>query len=276
MQKLKVQNGITLVALVITIIVLIILAGVSISIVLGDNGIATKARMGAQNYQNAAKEEMGLINTLLDNVSFNGNGGGNTPAPTYTQYTLGQEVTVGGEQFFVIEENDTTSKDTITLITKYNLNPSSNAQLDAAYGSTAMAFCTDPDSTSKGYWYEAGESSSKYPYELNGVESERATAYNKAKAYGIAKGGTGRLLTKTEAETLKAEGKIQKIIYGQDYTTNPVTTDNFLNFWLGSANNSRSVYSVDGQYGSVNCTSFNYDDYYGVRPVITISKSLVS
>ena len=40
---MKNQKGITLVALVITIIVLLILAGVSISLVLGNNGILTKA-----------------------------------------------------------------------------------------------------------------------------------------------------------------------------------------------------------------------------------------
>ena len=40
----KKNSGITLVALVVTIIVLIILAGISISLVLGDNGIITKAK----------------------------------------------------------------------------------------------------------------------------------------------------------------------------------------------------------------------------------------
>ncbi len=38
------QRGITLVALVVTIVVLIILAGISISLLLGDNGIITKAK----------------------------------------------------------------------------------------------------------------------------------------------------------------------------------------------------------------------------------------
>ena len=37
------QNGITLIALVITIIVLLILAGVSIATLTGDNGILTRA-----------------------------------------------------------------------------------------------------------------------------------------------------------------------------------------------------------------------------------------
>ena len=38
------ENGITLIALVITIIILIILAGVSINLILGENGIVTKAK----------------------------------------------------------------------------------------------------------------------------------------------------------------------------------------------------------------------------------------
>lgn len=54
---LKGQKGITLVALVVTIIVLIILAGVSIALVLGNNGIATKAQTGANNYKGAAANE---------------------------------------------------------------------------------------------------------------------------------------------------------------------------------------------------------------------------
>lgn len=52
---MKKQNGITLIALVITIIVLLILAGVSISMISGDNGIATRAQQAKteteeQNY----------------------------------------------------------------------------------------------------------------------------------------------------------------------------------------------------------------------------------
>lgn len=54
---LKGQKGITLVALVVTIIVLIILAGVSIALVLGDNGIVTKAKQAKINYAVGANEE---------------------------------------------------------------------------------------------------------------------------------------------------------------------------------------------------------------------------
>lgn len=49
----KKERGITLVALVVTIVVLLILAGVSISMVLGNNGIVTKAK-STQVEQNKA------------------------------------------------------------------------------------------------------------------------------------------------------------------------------------------------------------------------------
>jgi len=44
---LKEQKGITLVALVITIIILIILAGITLAMVLGENGLIARARQGA-------------------------------------------------------------------------------------------------------------------------------------------------------------------------------------------------------------------------------------
>lgn len=61
---LKGQKGITLVALVVTIIVLIILAGVSIALVLGNNGIATKAQTGVNNYKEAAANEKAELTNI--------------------------------------------------------------------------------------------------------------------------------------------------------------------------------------------------------------------
>jgi len=53
----KTNKGITLVALVITIIVLLILAGVSISLVVGDNGVLTQASSAAEKTDLAKAEE---------------------------------------------------------------------------------------------------------------------------------------------------------------------------------------------------------------------------
>ena len=51
------QKGITLIALVVTIVVLLILAGVSINLLLGDNGIITMAQKAKKQYEEAAKLE---------------------------------------------------------------------------------------------------------------------------------------------------------------------------------------------------------------------------
>ena len=61
---LKGQKGITLVALVVTIIVLIILAGVSIALVLGDKGIITKAKEGS----NLQKEQQNIESGQMTNA----------------------------------------------------------------------------------------------------------------------------------------------------------------------------------------------------------------
>ena len=68
MKERKRQEGITLVALVITVIVLIILAGVTLSTLVGDNGIITKAQEAKQNMANAAAEEDKLIQNLLNEI----------------------------------------------------------------------------------------------------------------------------------------------------------------------------------------------------------------
>ncbi len=54
---MKNQKGITLIALVITIIVLLILAGVTIAMLTGENGILTKAKTADTDTKNAEAAE---------------------------------------------------------------------------------------------------------------------------------------------------------------------------------------------------------------------------
>ena len=64
---LKNNKGITLIALVITIIVLLILAGVSIAMVTGDNGLLGQATRAGAETQVAEAREMAImdVNTLI-------------------------------------------------------------------------------------------------------------------------------------------------------------------------------------------------------------------
>jgi competence protein ComGC len=61
----KTQKGITLIALVITIIVLLILAGITINLTVGQNGIITTAQQAGKNYQQAAEDEQTQLAEFL-------------------------------------------------------------------------------------------------------------------------------------------------------------------------------------------------------------------
>ena len=87
---LKNKKGITLVALVVTIVVLLILAGVSINLVLGDNGIIAKAKEAQRKSAEASQNDLISMNELAQQLeeqingsagSGSGNGGAGTKVP---------------------------------------------------------------------------------------------------------------------------------------------------------------------------------------------------
>ena len=75
---LKNKKGITLVALVVTIVVLLILAGVSINLVLGDNGIIAKAKEAQRKSAEASQNDLIGMNELAQQLEeqINGSAGG--------------------------------------------------------------------------------------------------------------------------------------------------------------------------------------------------------
>ena len=60
-QKLKENKGITLIALVITVIVLLILAGVSIAMLTGENGILSQAAKAKEETEKAQANEAAIL-----------------------------------------------------------------------------------------------------------------------------------------------------------------------------------------------------------------------
>lgn len=80
--KIKQEKGITLIALVITIVVLLILAGVSINAVFSDNGIIKRAQEAQNKMDEAQQKDLNSINELnnwLDN-NVSGTAGEDTPS----------------------------------------------------------------------------------------------------------------------------------------------------------------------------------------------------
>ena len=67
MSKIKTNKaGITLIALVITIVVLLILAGITINLTIGEDGIIRRAQEAGKNYQEAAKNELALLDEFTE------------------------------------------------------------------------------------------------------------------------------------------------------------------------------------------------------------------
>ncbi len=154
-------------------------------------------------------------------------------------HEIGDEVTVGGEQFYVLEWNN--DSDVVRLISKYNLNTAGTAQQNAAYRTTACAF------SSRTYWSSSFTSS---PFNLNDFMGYTATdAIGKAKSYGRSKGAvSSRLLSYEENNALKAKessnAKIKTMYRGA------ANTGGYLYYWLGSAFNTSNVWVVGGEGGS--------------------------
>ena len=74
------ERGITLIALVVTIVVLLILAGVSLNAIFSENGIIKRAKDAQNRMNNAQESDLNALNDLdkwIDNQE-NGTAGGNT------------------------------------------------------------------------------------------------------------------------------------------------------------------------------------------------------
>ena len=296
-QKLKREEGITLVALVITIIVLLILAGVTLSMVMGDSGIFGKANSAKEKNQLSNAEEtirLAVLENKVKNVSgevaltndklkeeiakklteqgYTVNGSTVTyygdrtidienylekEYKTYTAYNVGDQVTVGGENFYVIKASSA-SEEKVTLLAEKNIDTTTMAQSDSA---NTIAF------SSTNYW--SSIEGITYPYNLNNTATSANTdAIAIAKVYGTAKGGEGRLMTVDEVVALGGDRE-------NSTTENCPSWINSSGFWLGSADSSNNVRFVYGHFSFLRNASFSVSNRYGVRPVIEISKDLI-
>ena len=109
----KKENGITMVALGVTIIILIILAGATLNLVLGDGGILGKAQLARNNYQMSANMEAGGLSNLSDQIDGyidaaggSNSGGEGNPGITMVGNAEPEEV-LSGKKFY---SNSTTLK----------------------------------------------------------------------------------------------------------------------------------------------------------------------
>ena len=294
-QKFKNEKGITLVALVITIIVLLILAGVTLSMVMGDSGIFGKANSAKEKTKLSNAEEIIKLAVLenkvnkasgdtalsddelkaeiikklteqgytVDGSNVNYDGDKTIDIEDYLDkenssgtYNVGDKVTVGGEGFYVLKNNE----DKLTLLAEKNLDTTNLQQSDNADN---IKF------SSTNYWTSL-DTEIKYPYNINSLDTSSDTdVIAIARAYGRKKGGEGRLMTLDEVVELGGNA--------DSYVT--AKCPEWINkgtYWLGTACRTMSVWEVIGEGGAFGNDSYEGNRYgVGVRPVIEISKSQI-
>ena len=135
MKSIKERRGITLIALAVTIVVILILAGVTIGAVFSEDGIINKAKEAANSMNNAVANDQAELNDLLEELNEIMNSEWNSnieipepePGPPTIEDTTGiQEETVQVEDeygnkvtvpkgFEVVEEEGTTVPEGIVI-----------------------------------------------------------------------------------------------------------------------------------------------------------------
>ena len=82
-RKIKKEiQGVTMLALVVTIIVLLILAAITLNLAVGENGIIARAKLARDKAKNASigeEEAMNAASGEIDNAGNGGSGGGTCP-----------------------------------------------------------------------------------------------------------------------------------------------------------------------------------------------------
>lgn len=151
------------------------------------------------------------------------------------KHQIGDEVTYGGEPFYVIADKGTTYE----LLAKYVLNSAATKQENSK---TVCKFSTS------NYWSSEKVPTSSPYLNLNtylAVRNDTESAVYKANKYAKSLGAIGgRLLTYEEANSLK--DSYRDIIF--------VTYGMYKGYWLGSAYATWGVWGVDGSGGSLgNC-----------------------
>ena len=147
MNKGELRRGITLIALVITIVLLLILAGLTLNLTLGDGALADKAKDAVKNYQLAQEQEEDIIEELEANINpteegYNELEGVNEPVLTEGMIP----VTWNGSSWVKADEStgdwyayDTTNKQWANVVTvKENGSKSREAYISSAVGTEIL------------------------------------------------------------------------------------------------------------------------------------------
>lgn len=249
MKKISKSKGITLIALIITILVLLLIAGIGISMLSSENGILNKAKLAKDNYNNGKELEDNKLNGLNDTI---------------------ESITRGGSSNS--ESNIITSVDfevTTTRMTSVVIQISSTAsESNSIFGYHVFAV-SKTDSSIIAHMTES------LSYEINGLSRNTAyTIYVKA----FDKNDNYKVSSSKEVTTTNGlyiynvgDGDENWLVYRDSNTSFDLTSNNYMDVTSNNGNYcALNVYYKDAiditGFSSVNCIidANVYDATYGV------------
>ena len=119
----KKQKGITLLSLVITIVILLILAGVTISTLFGDDGIIKKAQEAKNTWDNAIQSDLDAIENLQDQLYDEMYNTNRIPVSTFEQLLKigsGEEIIINEIKYVFDKEKTYVLQNDIEFTGNYN------------------------------------------------------------------------------------------------------------------------------------------------------------
>ena len=187
-------------------------------------------------------------------------------------YAVGDEFCLENECFNVIKDNGTT----VDALAKQNVNTESNRQ-DSNANTLAFAEYKNNGTNGTAYWTDSSDKllskyGTKYPanvFDNNSLLYEPVQNYKTYLKNTLGKTSVdARLITYEELTSLGCSGSDVGVYSCKSAPSWVYSTD----YWTASANYYNSVWNVN-LYGFFGGSYFDSSDYYGLRPVITISKS---
>ena len=212
---MKNNKGITLVALVVTIVVLLILAGVSINLVLGDNGIVKKAQDAKTKSAEASENDLKDMNSLIGELesSLNENENGNKFITKNTEVTYPDGKVWIPEGFKISKDSASTVQGGVVIEDKDG-NQFVWVPVDTiadykrtAYSTNVVTEETDTATNS----IKIKQSSSSSYYYIEALPEDEKTSVERYKGFYIGRYEAGDK-ENTEAKTLRSSNDATKTV----------------------------------------------------------------
>ena len=307
----KKEKGITLVALVITVVVMLILAGVAISVVVDGDGLFSRTRRAVEIYENVAREEgytmQSMINEIDEYLGEKNNGGGD---PVISG-PIAEVVSVGD---FVNYDAGTWNEADFTKITSSAGNPTVNKSEDLpttqgefggfaagqSRNSNSKPYSTSyiPEHSGWRVWdidesigeitlISAGHPETYYHERNSSAASTNILRNRDCSMYEneYAKSGSAHILTGQEAAEwynkqfrtnytiVDNGGSSSSTFYAKAFTTaEPISVlENGSYYWLASPYNIYDLYDVNPYDRDV---GDNYNHAFGVRVLVSLESDV--